>query len=334
MRRYPLVAGLSAAAVVALLGFGYATVRRLLDPVLPAVAPIDLLAVSFDSTPIDVTITVGRERIDRTVTADNLRLNVTLWRSMHLADWNSVPTPLRHEGLDRLLQYYRSVLDSPRSWDRMSASDWDTIAQPVRTVAYRRMVAYWSGYYDVGARFDLSPRVVADTLAAVVMSESWFDHRGLLVNPDGSRDIGLAGASDFARDRMRQLQVAGVVDVFLSDPDYYDPWKATRFVAIWMALLLDEAAGDLDLAVAAYHRGIASARDSRGAAYLETVKSRLNRFIRNRDAPPAWDYAWRLSRKMIEAGSGARRVFPSRNPIAESSDGPGCEPRTAGLVPA
>lgn len=81
---------------------------------------------------------------------------------------------------------------NPRVWDGMDAEDWDQVPQPMRTLAYRQMVAYWAGYYDVGARYKLLPGVVADTLAAIVMSESWFDHRVLLVNRDGTRDIGLA----------------------------------------------------------------------------------------------------------------------------------------------
>ena len=99
------------------------------------------------------------------------------------------------------------------------------------------------------------------------------------------------------------LHAAGRVDAALTEDDYANPWMATRFVALWMNLMLEESNGDLERAVRAYNRGIADAHDSLGAEYFATVQQRLSRYIWNVDAPPSWDYVWRDAREMVRTAS-------------------------------
>jgi hypothetical protein len=45
------------------------------------------------------------------------------------------------------------------------------------------------------------------------------------------------------------------VDFALEDDDYYNPFKAARMLTCWFQIMLDEAGGDVDLAIRALCTG-------------------------------------------------------------------------------
>ena len=78
-------------ALVVLPAVGLAWLCRSLEATPPAVPPPDLLNSFFDTTPVTVVFTVEGEKILWSTTADDIRSNLTLWRRMHLAKWNTYP---------------------------------------------------------------------------------------------------------------------------------------------------------------------------------------------------------------------------------------------------
>jgi hypothetical protein len=174
-------------------------------------------------------------------------------------------------------------------------------------MAYIQMVKYWSGYYQVGTRFGLPRGTVTNTMNAIVMAESWFEHRGSHTNPGGDRDIGLGGSSEYCRRTIQRLARDGAIDFTLEEHDYFDPWQATRVVAVWFELMLQEANGDLELAVRSYNRGWPLARRGEGEVYLANVKRLRRRYIRNEDGSPAWHSLFDRARneELATAAAGA-----------------------------
>jgi hypothetical protein len=151
----------------------------------PGLASVNVDHMLFPDTYTTVLVAAGNDVAPWRTSARELTGSPRLWQRMHLRQWNLVPDPLRTQALDRMLTRYRDVLFTPRRWDSMSIADWDAIPQPMRVLAYRHMAAYWTGFYQLGAGYGHSSRHIADILAAIIMSESWFDHRAYFVNRYG-----------------------------------------------------------------------------------------------------------------------------------------------------
>jgi hypothetical protein len=265
----------------------------------PPIAP-DPVAALTDRTAVRVHTSYGWRKHEQEVTADRVLHDRALWRDMRIEDWDVVPARYREPALRLMLTAYAAALGGAGSWRRMSVEQWDLVPQPVRAIAYLRMVWYWSGREQLGVPFGLTPRSLAPIVAAIVMSESWFEHRAVNENAWGNRDLGLAQCSDYCRAEVALMAERGEIGLVPREEDYFDPFVATRIAVIWYARELANAEGDPELAIRAYHRGLDRALDERGSRYLATVRSRLQRYIRQIDAPPTGSFIAREGAALAE----------------------------------
>jgi hypothetical protein len=235
------------------------------------------------------------------VTYEEVRTDRRLWATMFFRDWDRMPSPLREQGLTRMLARFRRLIDRPRTWRRMTPADWDRVPQPIRAMAFMNMVARWESCLGVSQRFALPRAQVLSRLRALTMGESWFEHRAIGENPDGSTDMGLAQATTFTRAVLRRHAAAGLTDLRLEDEDYFDPLKSSGVLVYWFALMLEETGGDLDLATAAYNVGSGRARQGGGQEYLDGVRGLEARFMTGRSPSPTWRFLRTRSPDATEA---------------------------------
>jgi hypothetical protein len=155
-------------------------------------------------------------------------------------------------------------------------------------VVFPLMAEHWVRVYGTGAGFDLDPQRVTDSLIAIIMAESWFDHRAFFENQWGNRDIGLGQCSNRCRRELATMTAEGLLDFAFEDDDYLNPWNATRAAAVWFGLEIVRAEGDLALAIRAYHRGFEAASGGEGGEYLANVERLRNRYISGDVKSPTW----------------------------------------------
>jgi len=150
------------------------------------------------------------------------------------------------------------------------------------------MLEYWTAYYGLSESFGLPAADLSATLSAIVMAESWFDHRAWFQNQWGNRDIGLGQCSNRCRRELAALGKAGGIDFVFTDDDYFNPWHATRATTVWFALELQRAGGDVNLAIRAYHRGFDAAVRGEGEPYLANVRRVRDRYFSDAIYSEAW----------------------------------------------
>lgn len=295
VRRWTLIVVLCVLATAAAVGARrlHAWVNARATPAAPPSIPV---LRPVDDTPLRITITAPDwSRIHVTTTVDRLQWDATLWRHMHLGDWDRVPAQPRRAALDAMLRKYRGVLRRS-AWTAMSIEDWDVVPQPIRAAAYLRMAHHWAVQRGIGAEFGLSPRQMGQVIGAIIMAESWFEHRSVNENEYG-RDLGLAQCSDFCRQGLAEMAARGEIPFDPETIDYFHPLTGSRVAAVWFERELRRAEGDVALAIRAYHRGLDDALDEKGDVYAAKVRRLRDRYVRTQEASETWQY---LTRRIVE----------------------------------
>jgi hypothetical protein len=241
----------------------------------------------FDTTPVTITNTLGWTTTPETVEMHRLRTDWTVWRRMFFRDWDRLSDPPRRAALVAMIDHYRPLLASRTAGADLTSSDWDLVPQPIRAMAFVNMIEHWAAHDRPGRQFDLDEAEVLRTIKAICMSESWFEHRAVNTNSDGSSDVGLPQASDYARVVTARWTAAGLWNLPMREEDYFNPWKATRWLVAWFNLMLDEAGGDIELAIRAYNVGRPRARTA-GENYLHVVLARRRQYFEGPSGSPAW----------------------------------------------
>ncbi|MDQ3213054.1 MAG: transglycosylase SLT domain-containing protein [Acidobacteriota bacterium] len=258
--------------------------------------PLPIHASLLDLRPLSVTLTVGWQRTTIETTVERFLRDPFLTRNMHFSDWDRLPAEVREPALARMRERHVRVLGGPAVWALMDAHAWDAVPQPIRMVVFPLMVQYWVQREAVGKAFNIDPRLVTKTTSAIVMAESWFEHRAFFENEWGNRDIGVGQCSNRCRRELAGMAERGVLDFSFTDDDYFNPWHATRAAVVWFGLELARARGDVPLAIRAYHRGFEAAHAGEGAAYLENVLRVRERYFASSLKSPTWralrGWAW------------------------------------------
>ena len=261
-----------------------------IDAPAPVRPPLPLASLS-NLRPVAITLTTPAwTKVNETVTVDQLHTDHRLWRQMHFGDWDAVDPVYRTTALRAMIGSYGALFHGPSGWRHMTAADWDDVPQPVRSMAYLRMIWHWARVEGVGAEFDLRPEHAAQTIGAIVMAESWFEHRALNQNQWGNRDFGLAQCSDYCREEIAAMVARCEVMFRPTEADYFNPWIATRIATVWFRRELRLADGDVDLAARAYHRGIEDALDEKGDVYIAKVQRLREQYIRAQGSSETWRF--------------------------------------------
>jgi hypothetical protein len=279
-------------ALVAAAGYGWAQLSHWVNARdAPLVSSPDIVEAVTDRRTVRITTTTPDWKTEsKVVPLERLGWDPSIWQQMHFGNWDQLPQDVREPALRRMVHVYAPLLRDPAAWLDMRVEDWDKVPQPIRAVAFLRMAHHWAVSRQPGAEFGLDPVRMGQTVGAIMLAESWFDHRAMHVNAWGNRDMGLAQCSDHCRKTLEDMAVNGEIPFAPTDEEYFDPSIASWVATVWFERELRRSHGDVDRAIRAYHRGQDNAMDEKGTAYLANVLRLRERYVITQRSSESWRF--------------------------------------------
>ena len=238
---------------------------------------------------MEVITTASWIKVAIITTRQAVKADHTLWRRMHFEDWDKLPRELMEAGLANLLKRYGQSLTI--HWHGRGCNlplGSDPATRPGDGVLEHHQVT------GTNATRSDSGTALTDVSSPTPFRPSrWLSLgssiRAINVNVDGSRDIGR---------RALRLRPARHSEVACPWPDRFcahggrvpRPLQSSTDAEVRFQIMLDEADRDLDLAIRAYNQRYRRALRGEGQEYLESVKRRRRRFIRNDGTSRAWRF--------------------------------------------
>lgn len=199
---------------------------------------------------------------------------------MPIKAWSVIPPGMIEEEMSKLYDRYSELINNRDAWKCMNIDAWSRVHAPARIAAFSEMVDFWVDYYGAGKKSGISKKEMSNTLNAIMIGESYFDHTAT-----NRGDYGVSQISTATRATMKKWFKNGRkngIDFNFGDRDYMNPYNSIR-AGVWLfsEILENEAGGDLKLAIGAYNAGIRDAKKKtkRAMRYQKGIERIIDRYL-------------------------------------------------------
>jgi len=190
-----------------------------------------------------------------------LLYNETVWKDMFWKEWDALPLNIMQRAVDKQFADY-SIYLHPSQWKSMNSEEWDDVPGVIKLGAFLKMIEIESIETKLTDYFLGSELSAKQVMAGIILTESF-----MFRNAVWNDDKGLTQISPYAKNKLKNYPDFK----HLKKIDLFNPYVAIKAGTKWFKNALEDANGNLDIAISAYNTGINSAK--RNTKYARKYRS-------------------------------------------------------------